>query len=85
MAVWALRVGFGALSVVLAGLIVVWSGGTPWVLAVGMCLWLACAVVTAMGFVRSRQRRPEPRPGFWTMRLMLLHDTVRRLPSARRP
>jgi hypothetical protein len=82
MAVWALRVGFGGLSIVLAGLIVVSLGNTRWVLAAGMFIWLACAVVMAVGFLLSRHELPEPRPGFWSMRFMLIHDTVRARPSA---
>jgi O-antigen/teichoic acid export membrane protein len=82
LAVWALRVGFGGLSIVLAGLIVAWLGDTAWVLAVGMFIWLACAVVMAVGFLWSRHGLPEPRPGFWSMRFMLIHDTVSARPSA---
>ena len=84
MAVWALRVGFGGLSIVLAGLIVVLLGDTPWVLAVGMSIWLACAAVMVVGFLWSRHELSEPRPGFWSMRFMLIHDTVRARPSAQR-
>ncbi len=84
MAVWALRVGFGGLSVVLAGLIMVWLGDMPWVLAAGMFIWLACAAVIAVGFVRSRHKLAEPRPGFWALRLMLIHDTVCVRRSARK-
>ncbi len=76
MAVWALRVGYLALVVVVAGLIALWSGATPWVLAVGVIFWLAAAAVMVTGFLRARQELPEPRPGFWAIRSMLLHDTV---------
>jgi hypothetical protein len=84
MAVWALRVGFGGLSIVLAGLIVVSLGGTPWVLVAGMLIWLASAAVMVTGFLWSRHELPEPRPGFWSIRIMLIHDTVRARPSAQR-
>jgi hypothetical protein len=77
VAVWALRVGFGGLTIVLAGLTAVWLGGTPWILAAGIFIWLACAVVMVVEFLWSRHELPEPRPGFWSMRLMLIHDTVR--------
>jgi hypothetical protein len=84
MAVWALRVGFGGLLIVLAGLIVVSLGDTPWVLAAGMFIWLACAAVMVVGFLWSRHELPEPRPGFWSMRFMLIRDTVRSRPSVER-
>jgi hypothetical protein len=76
MAVWALRVGYLALVVVLAGLIAMLSGSTPWILAGGVIFWLAAAAVTVGGFLRARQELPEPRPGFWSIRSMLIHDTV---------
>lgn len=80
MAVWALRVGYGALAVAVVGLILRSSGSTPWVLVVGLIGWLAVAVVTVTGFVTAWQELPEPRPGFWPMRFMLIHDTFHRLP-----
>jgi hypothetical protein len=76
MAVWALRVGYLGLSVGVVGLIVMVSGSTPWVLAIGAIIWLAAAVVTLTGFFLARQELPEPRPGYWSMRFMLIHDTV---------
>ncbi len=85
MAVWALRGGYLALVVVVAGLVAIWSGSTPWVLAAGVILWLAAAAVTAAGFLRARQELPEPRPGFLSIRSMLIHDTVHARPSARQP
>jgi hypothetical protein len=81
MAVWALRVGYVGLSVVIAGLIVMSLGSTPWVLAVGVIIWLAAAVTLA-GFFWSRHELPEPRPGYWSMRFMLINDTVHSRPSA---
>ena len=76
MAVWALRVGYLGLSVAIAGLIVLSLGSTPWVLAIGVITWLAVAIVTLVGFFWSRNELPEPRPGYWSMRFMLIHDTV---------
>jgi hypothetical protein len=76
MAVLALRVGFVAIATILVGLIVLSSGGTPWVLAAGVIVWLACAVGTATGFLLARHDLPEPRPGFWSMRWMIIHDAV---------
>jgi hypothetical protein len=84
MAVWALRAGYLALTVALAGLIVMWSGSTRWVLAVGVIFWLAAAAVTVSGFVCARNELPEPRPGFWSMRFMLINDTVHATSSSRR-
>jgi hypothetical protein len=43
MAVWALRVGFVALALAIAGVIVMSTGSTPWVLAAGLITWLAAA------------------------------------------
>jgi hypothetical protein len=82
MAVWALRVGYLALAVGGAGLIVMLSGSTPWVLAFGVIGWLAAAAVTLTGLLWARHELPEPRPGFWSLRLMLIHDTVHALSSA---
>ncbi len=82
MAVWALRVGYLALAVGVAGLVVMVSGSTPWVLAAGVILWLAAAVVTWTGFLLARHELPDPRPGFWSVRFMLIHDTVHARPSA---
>jgi hypothetical protein len=82
MAVWALRVGYLALAVAVAGLIVILSGSTPWVLAVGVISWLAVAAVTLTGFFWARHELPEPRPGYWSMRFMVIHDTIHPLSSA---
>ena len=82
MAVWALRVGYLALAIAIAGLILTLSGSTPWVLAVGAVIWLATAPVTLTGFFMARLELPEPRPGYWSMRFMLIHDTVHPLSSA---
>jgi hypothetical protein len=76
MAVWALRVGYLALVVVLVGLILLAVGSSPAVLAAGVIIWLVAAVSTATGFILALQQLSDPRPGFWSMRLTLLHDTV---------
>jgi hypothetical protein len=75
MAVWALRVGFVGLAVTLVGVIVLSSGSTPWVLAVGVVTWLGAAAVTVTGVFRARRELPPPRPGYWSLRFMVLHDT----------
>ena len=49
MAVWALRAWYIGLAVAIAGLIVMSLGSTRWVLAVGVIIWLAAAVVTVPG------------------------------------
>ncbi len=84
MAVWALRVGYVGLAVAIAGLIVMSLGSTPWVLAVGVIIWLAAAAVTLAGFFWSRHELPEQRPGYWAMRFMLIQDTVHARSSAQR-
>jgi hypothetical protein len=78
MAVWALRLGYVALAVGIAGLIV----SSPLLLAIGVFVWLAAATFTLTGVFRARSELPEPRPGYWPMRWMLLHDTVRTRSSA---
>ena len=59
-------------------------GATPWVLAVGVVIWLAAAAGTLTGLFWSRHELPEPRPGYWSMRFMLIHDTVHARSSAQR-
>ncbi len=83
-AVWALRVGYVGLAVAVAGLIVMAFGSTPWVLAAGVFIWLGAEAVTVTGYFWTRHELPEPRPGYWSMRLMLVHDTVHALSSAPR-
>ncbi len=75
-AVWALRVGYVGLTVGIAGLIVMALGSTPWVVAVGLITWLAAAAVTLTEFFWSRHELPQPRPGLWSMRFMLIRDSV---------
>jgi hypothetical protein len=82
VAVWSLRVGYLGLAVGLVGLIVVFSGSTPRVLAVGVIIWLAAAVVTVTEVLRAHRELAEPRPGLWPMRFMLIRDTVRARSSA---
>jgi hypothetical protein len=77
IAVWALRVGYLGLIVAIAGVVVLWSGSTPWVLAAGVFIWLGAATITLTGVFRARHELPQPRPGYWPMRWMLLHDTIR--------
>jgi hypothetical protein len=82
MAVWGLRVGYLGLAVAIAGIIVLSAGSTPWVLGAGVLIWLAAAAVTLTGVFRARQELPDPRPGLWPMRFMLIRDTVRARPPS---
>jgi hypothetical protein len=84
MAVWSLRIGYIGLGVASVGLIMTLSGATPWVLAVGVIIWLATVPVTLTGFVRARHELPEPRPTFWSMRFMLIHDSTHAQSSTQR-
>ena len=83
-AVWALRAGYVGLAIGLAGVIVTLSGSTPWILAVGLFMWLAAAAVTLTSFFQARHELPEPRPGYWSMRWMLIHDSLPVRSSTRR-
>jgi hypothetical protein len=76
MAVWALRVGYVGLAVAVAGLVALAFGATPWVLAGGVIIWVATVPVTLTGFLSARHELLEPRPRLWSMRLMLIHDSV---------
>jgi hypothetical protein len=84
MAVWALRIGYVGLVIAFSGLIAMALGSTPWVLFVGVIIWLAAAAVMVIGFLWSRQAISDPRPGFWSMRFMLIHDTLHRQSSIQR-
>jgi hypothetical protein len=84
MAVRTLRVGYLAVATSLVGVIVVSSGGTPWVLAAGVVCWLGCAATTLTCLLQARRDLPEPRPGFWSIRWMIIHDTVHALPPLQR-
>jgi hypothetical protein len=77
-AVWALRCGGVGLAVTLLGVVALSAGRTAWILAAGVIVWLAAATVTLTGFLLARSDLPEPRPGLWSMRLMLIYDTVHR-------
>lgn len=80
VAVWALRCGYLAVAVAIAGLIAMSSGSTPWILAGGVISWIAAAAVTLTGFLWARHDLPEPRPGLWSMRLLLIRSSVHALP-----
>ena len=75
---WALRVGYLGLGGTIVGVIVLSTESTPWVLAVGVAVWLAAAAVTVAGVLSARHELSEPRPGLWPLRFMLIHDTVPR-------
>lgn len=80
-AVWALRAGYVALAVALAGVFMLARGSTHVVLVVGVVAWLLAAAVTLVEFLRARSQLPEPRPGLWSMRMDLIHDSVHAKPS----
>ena len=62
LAVWSLRVGYVGLAVGVGGLVVMSLGSTPWVLAVGVIIWLAAAVVTwGIPLVPARASRTTAR------------------------
>jgi hypothetical protein len=84
-AVWSLRVGYVGLVVAAAGLIVTLAGSTSSVLAVGVIVWLVTVPVTLTGFLLARRELREPRPTFWSMRLMLIHDSVHAVSAAAPP
>jgi hypothetical protein len=84
MAVWALRVGFVGLAVIVVGFIALPLGSSPWVPAVGLLIWLAAAAVTLAAFLWSRHDLSDPRPRWWSMRMMLIRDTVHARSSAQR-
>ena len=84
MAVWALRVGYLGLVVALAGLVALVFGSTPWILASGVVIWLVTVPVTLTGFLWARREVSEPRPRLWSMRLMLIHDSIHAVSSAQR-
>jgi len=81
-AVWALRVGCFGLALAVAGLVGLAFGSTPWILAGGVIVWLVTVPVTLTGFLWARKDLAEPRPALWSMRMMLIHDSVHTLRPA---
>jgi hypothetical protein len=75
MAVWALRVGYAGLAIAAVGFVLIFSGSTPWLLAVGVLIWLSAAAITLTGVLWSHHDLADPRPGLWPMRFMLIRDT----------
>ena len=82
MAVWALRVGYVALIVIVVGLIAILSGSTPWVLAAGVIFWLAAAAVMVHRVLAGSAGATRAATRFWSIRWMLIHDTVHARSSA---
>src|SRR5262249_5356227 len=76
MAVWALRLGYVGLAVAMVCLVALAVEPTPWGLALGGIVWIGTVPVTLTGFLLARHELPEPRPKLWSMRLMLVHDSV---------
>lgn len=81
---WALRAGYVGLVVAVVGLVVMSLGSTSWFLAVGVFTWLGAVTVTATGFLWTRHDLREPRPRYWSMRLLLIHDSVHSKASSKR-
>ncbi len=77
--------GYVGLVVAAAGLIVTLTGGTAWILAAGVIIWVGTVVVTLTGFLLARHELPEPRPTFWSMRFMLVHDSAHAASAADPP
>ncbi|MFZ0250141.1 MAG: hypothetical protein WAL61_09360 [Acidimicrobiales bacterium] len=73
--VWALRVGYVGLAIAVVGVLAISFGFTSWILAAGVSIWVAAVAVTLIGFFWTRHDLPEPRPGYWSMRFMLIRDT----------
>ena len=82
MAVWALRARYAGPAVAIEGIIAAPLGSTPWVLFIGVIMWLATAAVTLGG--GGPDTSSESRRGYWSMRFMLIHDMVYARPSAQR-
>jgi hypothetical protein len=76
LSVWSLRLGYVGLALAFAGLVALAFGSTQWILAAGVIVWLVTVPVTLAGFLSARHELPEPRPRLWSMRLMLIHDSV---------
>jgi hypothetical protein len=69
-------VGYLGLIVAIAGLVLRLSGSSGWLLAAGVIFWLVAAAVTLTGLLRARHELGDSRPGLWSMRMMLVYDTV---------
>jgi hypothetical protein len=77
MAVWSLRVGYAGLAVAITGLIARSLGSTPWILAVGVIMWIVAAAATLAESFWARHELHQPRPTYWSM---LIGDTVHTRP-----
>jgi hypothetical protein len=78
-------VGYLGLIVAIVGLVLRLSGSTGWLLAAGVIFWLVAAAVTLTGLLRARHELGDSRPGLWSMRMMLVYDTVHTRPEPRSP
>lgn len=83
-AVRTLRVGYVALAVAIAGLVMLLVGATPWVLAAGVCAWLASVAIILVNFLWARRELGTTRPELWSMRMMLVKDSWRTSATAHR-
>ena len=78
---WALRVGYVGLAAALAGVVLMASSSVPHLLFAGVVTWLVAGAVAVAGVVEARRDLPEPQPGLWELRLLLVRDTVRARPA----
>jgi len=76
-AVWSLRSGYLSLMATIAGLILLGTGGTPWVLGIGVLAWLLFAGFTLSQVIQARNLLPDPKPGWWKLRWNLIEDSLR--------
>ena len=76
VAVWSLRIGYGGLFVAAVGLVLSLTGHTSWVLAAGVIWWLITVVITLTAFLWARHDMGAARPDLWSMRMMLVRDSL---------
>ncbi len=78
LAVRGLRLAGLGLFVAAGGLVIrVWSTGTGLtILAVGVGIYLVGVVVVYTGFIPAIRALPKPRPPFWRLRRLLMHDAL---------
>lgn len=79
-AVWALRVGFLGLALVIVGVIVHRTSSATGlsILIAGVVVYLVSSAVTLSRVFAALRSLPQPRPSFMTIRLDLFRDVFRR-------
>ncbi len=78
LAVRGLRVAGLGLFVAVGGLVTsVWSTDTgSTILAVGVVVYLVGVVAVYIGFIPAIRALSKPRPSFWKLRRVLMHDAL---------